>query len=517
MIDEEWYDMLDKNVIDVSGDINSILKEKYDSWKKFQNGLKLIVPSPSDLAGSAKSDLAGSAKSDLADISYPNLDVFSNLGNYMRTPDLMKKLLKHFKQISSGKVATFFIIGNIGVKVINKLTGPVGWIANYNVSNIENLDYQSLQIVQTDNDLFKFNLFTSLEVNKFYISVISSPFQNQTYIHEILSFILKPLKIPNFIEQLYAGIDDGSGITIMYYSNKNTLTSYLNSIKNDPNLEVKIIDILKQILLPLSVLKQKKHLFNHNDLKTNNIFCNLENDKLTVSIADYDKSSIFWHGYRFHYGYRSLVGDFGKYMLTQSIRPGQTYKISDISKTIDYANAIMINPIYYMSYDVYCIVLSIIVHPTLKRYINDVGLITNFDKLKQIVDIMFPGMWLQSTLVDVVMNGDPKKYESIKTLAQLLSTTELLINIDGVYKLLGLNAPSDYDEIYEKHFKPTKLKLGTNNDWSYGNIFRKSDKQVNYHICTSACNNNVCPSNKYSISGFMDQKIYDESKCLHQT
>ena len=72
--------------------------------------------------------------------------------------------------------------------------------------------------------------------------------------------------------------------------------------KEDTQISGKLLlDITKQILEPLSILKCKKYGFVHGDLKCQNIFVKKgSTGAIIFKLADFDKSSIFWKGIRFH-------------------------------------------------------------------------------------------------------------------------------------------------------------------------------------------------------------------------
>ncbi len=58
--------------------------------------------------------------------------------------------------------------------------------------------------------------------------------------------------------------------------------------------------ILSKIESDLNILKQKKYLFTHTDMKCENVFYKKEDDIIQPYLADFDKSSITFHNIRFY-------------------------------------------------------------------------------------------------------------------------------------------------------------------------------------------------------------------------
>jgi hypothetical protein len=131
------------------------------------------------------------------------------------------------------------------------------------------------------------------------ITVGGDNFSNQTCLHLILNTILKDNQ--NYVYQYDAFYckkgNQNYGYNIMETANGGNLFNFLNENKiNDYVLS----DMLKQIFEPISILKKSKYSFNHSDLKPNNVFVKIENNRPIFKIADFDKSSITWNTVRFY-------------------------------------------------------------------------------------------------------------------------------------------------------------------------------------------------------------------------
>jgi len=95
---------------------------------------------------------------------------------------------------------------------------------------------------------------------------------------------------------------DEWGYTIMDHANKGTLYSFLKDpqLAREPQFDNTLMNIIRQVFDPMSILQSSQHGFIHADLKTPNVFLSSENNKLVCKVADFDKSSVFWNGFRFY-------------------------------------------------------------------------------------------------------------------------------------------------------------------------------------------------------------------------
>lgn len=476
-------------------------------------------------------------------ICYPDLSFFNNLSSYMERDHVrLNSLIPTGPASNSGRAGSFFIVNGHGVKVMN---------AKINVS-----EYQSVKIVpinpniQSEKDNFKTNV---KGYENIYLDILSQPFINQTYLHCIFDFITENTNMDrNYIKQLSAGVLNGKGITELVISNYGSLYKlltdwYLKNKENKPinvgskylekSLSIVVSDIVTQLLSVMAYLKTRRYLFNHNDCKTKNIFVHIDGDRAYYQIADYDKSGISYGGYRFRYDeFKEKIYDIVK-SGNEIVKSTSQYKISEglgyIMKTIgsqfSYANIIMLLPIYYMSYDIYTLLLSIIIHPAVLLEYHS-GKLPIVDEL---ISILFPA---QESKIKIVLHEEHirvlefckksslgeydnfKKdtdYTSIKILCNALTEFSLVTNLDHLYKKYTWVCPTEYDEMYEKVRKsqPQMLQLSSN---AMGTFVG------NYHVCTDQCKvkkgwtgtYSECPCNKYSSSAGITKTIYDTATCL---
>ncbi len=77
--------------------------------------------------------------------------------------------------------------------------------------------------------------------------------------------------------------------------------SYLENIDGIKiNDYTELYRILNKIETDLNILKDKKYLFTHTDMKCENIFYKLSGGIVNPYLADFDKSSITFHNIRFY-------------------------------------------------------------------------------------------------------------------------------------------------------------------------------------------------------------------------
>ena len=228
--------------------------------------------------------------------------------NSRESPLEGKANLKIGKSFGKGKVGAAFLLQSPTFNLILKQ------IKNVRVKP----DYIGLQIL-TDihRDAFRMNPSLSYNLFKMHqyvpegyltrgtdtvkdgiLAAKCDGFTNQTCIHMILNEILKDCE--NYVYQYDAFYCGSDGYNIMETANAGDLGAYLS----DPNTVINdemLTDMLDQMLTPLRILKGVKYGFIHADLKCRNVFVNVSRaDEPVYKLADFDKSSIFWNGMRFH-------------------------------------------------------------------------------------------------------------------------------------------------------------------------------------------------------------------------
>lgn len=289
--------------------------------------------------------------------------------------------------------------------------------------------------------------------------------------------------------------------------------------------------MIKQVLEPLYILKDKKYGFCHNDLKTRNVFVSGTIKDPIFKIADFDKSSIFWNRIRFCNTLRSksklyqLALEFWyKGFEIKSHNNIVTYKLNKEYVTGENAGLIMYSwfPMF-MAHDIYTFIISIIHEPIVWDLFshglesvrefgsNNIRVIPrpykgfNYPKLYHILSILF-GSQLDSLLIymdelhmrmkSTIDNEKERNntLRSISTINSTLSNFYLNIDISSLYESTGIsNTYSKYTHTSKyQYYIDTKPFLST-----YDN-----------HICTSECINGKCSTNTYSKTS-----IYNFDTC----
>lgn len=202
-------------------------------------------------------------------------------------------------------------------------------------------------------------------------------FGTQTCVHMVLNQIFKK-NILNYVYQYDAfycsstqknNNDKYTGFNIMDIANYGDLAD----VVRNPSINFSytdIMDMFKQILLPLSILKCAKYGFIHGDFKLNNIFVGRKDNKFVYLLADFDKSSIFWKGIRF------FNNDFGICKLPIKIYNGTKVNLNKFGSPYYTFDSLAIGydiqcysmhseiPIF-MSYDLYTLIISLLREPTI--------------------------------------------------------------------------------------------------------------------------------------------------------
>ena len=233
------------------------------------------------------------------------------------------------------------------------------------------------------------------------LSAGSSGFKNQTSIHMALNNVLGDN--PNYLYQydaFYCGNQSKESMKAMNYQNTGynitelseygDMSNYINNIMKEVNDDI-LVDMLRQILTPLFILKQDMYLFSHSDLKTRNVFVGKNSDGNPVyQLADFDKSSIFWNGIRFYNNVYDLsvleyLSSFGSKIIDSSLitDEGEKYKFNNLNytgnedtnlKIANYRVQIysMHNPYpIFNSYDIYTLFYSLMLEPKIYKWVID--------------------------------------------------------------------------------------------------------------------------------------------------
>jgi hypothetical protein len=378
------------------------------------------------------------------------------------------------------------------------------------ISNVTLNSYLPLRLIIIDqatikNDAFIVNEFKiRKKTSSSYLSYISGSkkesdyycclqcptdnFTNQTLLHMILNRLLGDN--PNYLYQydsFYCSNEKTKtieGYNITEYCNADDLSKYLNTI--DSINEQILIDILKQVLTPLFVLKHPIFGFLHSDLKTKNIFVNNDNGLVTLKIADFDKSSIFYKNIRFfnnsfNYTLNGQIEGWNwkgtPFPLNKS-KPYWYYNLGEgdlISKYVFFHEYIMSNPEgFYSSFDIYTFFYSLILEKPVMKWMFNNPENRIWDFYKYLFHGNEPDQW-EKFLKDVQSHEE----ESSKTTSSIKfyweqfkkNAYKLRYNVNDLYTALGINInsvrnlfPSETIQMIQNNPKPNIDILYVSND-----------------------------------------------------
>lgn len=285
-------------------------------------------------------------------------------------------------------------------------------------------------------------------------------FANQTNIHNILNLVLQGNK--NYVRQYDAFYCGKTGYNIMEVSNRGNLHSYLSGL--GPTLDNNtMVDVMTQLLSVLSILKQPKYAFNHSDLKAKNVFVREEKGKAYFKVADYDKSSIIYNGFRFFNdtpAEQSIASSFvsGAFSSSTQVAPtirkeGDKWVYEILSRTSSAAMQLqtMHNPYGVpMSYDVYTLVLSFLGIPNVVQKFWE----GNLPVLEAVLKILFPSPGEYFGIIAASLkSGD---MSSMGYINAVLNGVKLQYDVSAVYAAAGVTAPA-----LEHTARPVKTEVPT--------------------------------------------------------
>ena len=271
-------------------------------------------------------------------------------------------------------------------------------------------------------------------------------FTNQTVMHILLNFLLDDSL--NYVHQHDAFMCGDNAINIMDIANQGDMYKYLNSLPTDADRLSACEECIRQLLPVLSYLKTPDIGFMHNDLKLKNVFVH-KTDEGTVfyRLADFDKSAMSWRCVRF-YNNTSFV------QVAPCVYHG-IYPVklsggfcSTISRSTDLNGKnislyTMFNPEgYYLGYDLYTLVASMLFHPGVYRSLTGSGF------MNEVIKTIDKGNFM--TVI--------KKYneEDRKTHGETLQSITI---INGILHKNNVEIRNDYDNIMKElrlpKFKPS--------------------------------------------------------------
>ncbi len=421
-------------------------------------------------------------------LSLSNVDFISNFSTYIgvdqpiKCNDLFEGRLKYRLDtiVGRGKAGEVTLLKSDNVNLIIK-SMPAS-ISNY--LSIRLLDYD----VSISNPWIEYWRITDINNKRIIVTVGGDNFATQTCLHLILNIILG--NNPNYVRLYDSFYCNSVGYNVIEHADSGDLHGFLNNSNVTDNL---LFDIIPQILTPLSILKHPMYYFNHSDLKAKNVFVDRMGNDYIFKIADYDKSSITWNGFRFynwsgHYTNPPIVNlekdkqGLDVYMLSSSLVPLQVYT--------------MYNPYGIpMSYDIYTFILSLFgIDAVWNKYISGY-----LPKFKDLMHRLFV-----NELYYIIMGriaDDPKTLSSLTKINSVLNGIYLQYDLSYVYNEFGVTPP------------PL-----TTSDFDTMKIVISKDRP----ICTDECKINsslnsrykTCTTNKYSKTQFTGtSRTYEWDYC----
>lgn len=350
-----------------------------------------------------------------------NLDYINKFGSYFNVNipclcDKMVNLLLNIQDENKGEVMykgeknqIYFYIGR---KFAEGKTGVASSLCvkdkgcPYVLKGMKGVtfkEYISMKIMEYKGQISRdnYNVWKFTDNSYNILSAGSSGFKNQTTVHMALNNILGDN--PNYLYQydaFYCGNQSKQEMEVINYKNTGynitelseygDMSNYINNIMGEINDDI-LVDMLRQILTPLFILKQDMYLFSHSDLKTRNVFVGINSDGEPVyQLADFDKSSIFWNGIRFYNNVYDLsileyLSSFGSKIIDSSLitEEGERYKFNNLNYTgnedtnLNIANYrvqiySMHNPYpIFNSYDIYTLFYSLMLEPKIYKWVID--------------------------------------------------------------------------------------------------------------------------------------------------
>lgn len=410
----------------------------------------------------------------LATLNTSVIDYISNFGEYITADndiyckELLQSRLPYIMGdiIGAGKVGKVALLtkGNLNLVIKSMAATPT--------------KYLSLRIIDHPGDSVNpWNTYWKIydeNATRKILAVGGDNFANQTSIHLILNLILG--NNPHYIHQYDAFYCDSIGYNVIEYSNEGDLHKFLEGNTINDNV---IFTVLSHVLSPLQILKHPKYSFNHSDLKAKNVFVQRTNAGLMFKIADYDKSSITWNGYRF-YNWSKNYGTAIPILIEKDADGIDTYTLSSRIALQLYT---MHNPYSIpMSYDIYTLILSLFGSKNVwAQYTNE-----KLPRLKQLMHKLFRGESYYVVMGKIA--NDHSAVASVSHINTILNGMPLQYDVSYVYSAAGLQPPL----LTTLEYQDIRINVSASN-----------------HLCTNTCDiypevnssYKTCATNTYSKMG----------------
>jgi len=355
------------------------------------------------------------------------------------------------------------------------------------------------------------NMFNSWKTNKEKTILCVG---NINFINEIItSFVLNEILSghPCYTYQYDAFFCGDCGYTIKEIPNVGTLQTHLENNRGQIT-DVFLVEMMRQILGCLSILKRNEYGFNHNNLRVKNILVNntlKKESRIEYKIDGFQKSSIFWNGIRF---YNNSL-DFVVKNFPFSLKEGKWYSFEDWNNdTVPLDIYLEHNPFgFFSSYDVYSLLYSLMLEPAVWDFVYP----KFFRKETSVFLDMWKSLFLEKDFIEIMseislshikLNSFPSTYtETLSTMRnkkitdkQFYKNRLFLHNIDAIYEKVGVLPPSSniqnsfpftegrkltLTNANKLCIEPNTIQRGVNGSWCKTNLYSKAFVVYDWDYC----------------------------------
>lgn len=452
-----------------------------------------------------------------------NLDFVNRYSDYFYIDDpcLCDALPRGARALGAGKVGTVSTVDVNDLPLVLKCVNNVAF-QKYLSLRVSPYTAQARDAARQMNASNERNVFRS---NGYlvHLHVNGDSFSNQTCIHLILNLLLGDN--PGFVYQydsFYCGKPNGTvtGCNIMEEADLKDLSAFLEQRVVDASL---VSSIVSQVLATLFSLKTPDIGFVHADLKCRNVFVKRSADGgQDFKIADYDKSSMYFRGVRFHNTSPSArIISYNSFPV-EIVNGVECYRLSSTA-TQWAAMAVspggyiqlqtMYNPYgFYMSYDVYTFMFSLLMEPSVWPYFRDmyrgVGQDDNWFGWRD--------LWFADDLDSVMgyIRTEQERYNAASTpdeAKKQLEKMRSLRNMNDAFALQGWKFKTNVMESYV-YFTGSN-RIPSVNAPTAPPVQKDIVVTRDQHVCINACDAGWCNTNRYKKRGFSGTYVYDWDYC----
>ncbi len=440
-----------------------------------------------------------------------------------------------------GQAGTFLDKTQNKLLILKKIAPPSGDFGKYAQTFLEgdptakrylslrvsdyNMSFDQLNMTLRKNRWKEIRGKVSNEIN---VSVFSDNFSNQSIQHLVLNEILGDNA--HYIYQYDAFYCENGGYNITEFADQGDLSEFLGKIDPANVTDNFLVDILRQVLEPLAILKDPLYGFIHGDLKCRNVFVKSGPNGPIYQIADYDKSSITWHGIRFYNG----TGDYRLFNIPFPLKDqhsrdpyyvltGESW-FSTVWNKIPLQIYIMHSPLgFYPMHDIYTFFYSLMMEPPVWEYVRSLDDYKN--QRRQRGDSQFLHLWgllwfpeqymgimkhieeQHEKISEIRKNFGERSREYREKIAKMRSITQ----INNTFSNEGWKLKRNVDL-----FGELGLRLGERPSFTEGKPFLTIS--ADRHICIAPCvrdrsrryRGKTCDTNIYRYA----KSLYDWDDCV---